>query len=308
MEVAAAVDPAPDKAGRELAEVCALDKDTGIVVADNFAAAIRAVQPEAAILTTLLSFKACVPQVEEIIKHGIPVVSTCEEMLCPWLTEPELAQQLDEAAKKQEVAVLGIGVNPGFLMDFLPTIMTGVCQEVKSIKVTRRQDATFRRIPFQQKIGVGLTIREFEAKREQGSLRHVGLTESLHMIAMALGWELEKTEDVISPIIAEREITTGYKTVRPGLAAGVQQIGNGYVNGAPVITLVFKASVGESNPGDTIEIKGTPDITSHIAGGVNGDIATCAITVNAVKSILKAPAGLRMMIDMPAVSFFESTK
>ena len=304
----AAVDPAPDKAGQELGKVCSLDVKLPVVVADNFAAAVKDTKPDVAILTTLSSFKGCVPQIKEIIKHGIPVVSTCEEMLCPWLTEPELAQRLDEATKKQGVAVLGTGINPGFLMDFLPTIMTGVCQEVKSIRVTCQQDATFRRIPFQQKIGVGLTIQEFEAKREQGSLRHVGLTESLHMIALALGWKLDRTEDVISPIIADREITTGYKTVRPGLAAGVQQIGNGYVGGEPVITLVFKASVGESNPGDTIEIKGTPDITSQIAGGVNGDIATCAITVNAVKSILKAPPGLRMMTDVPAVSFFESTK
>jgi len=116
---------------------------------------------------------------------------------------------------------------------------------------------------------------------------------------------VDKTEDVISPIIADRQIATGYKTVQPGLAAGVQQIGNAYVNGQLLISLVFKASVGEQNPGDTIEIKGTPDITSHISGGVNGDIATCAITVNAVKAITKAQPGLRTMTDMPAVSYFD---
>ncbi|MCP4710108.1 MAG: dihydrodipicolinate reductase [Planctomycetes bacterium] len=304
VDVGAAGAPAPDKAGEGLAALCSLVNGPSIKIVDNFAATLDA-KPDVAVLTTLSSFKACVPQIEEIIAHGIPVVSTCEEMLCPWLTEPELAKQLDESAKKNGVAVLGTGINPGFLMDFLPTIMTAVCQNVTSIKVTRKQDATFRRIPFQQKIGVGLTLQEFEAKRETGSLRHVGLTESLHMIALAMGWKIDKTEDVISPMIADHEIATGYKTVQPGLAAGVQQIGNAYVNGEPRIVLVFKASIGEQEPGDTIEIKGTPDITSHIAGGVNGDIATCAITVNAVKAITKAQPGLRTMTDMPAVSFFE---
>ncbi len=306
IQIVGAVDPAVDKAGKNLAQICSLESDPGITISPDIASAVKDVKPDVALLTTVSSFKECVPQAQEIVKHGINVISTCEEMANPWQTEPELAKQLDEAAKKYGVAVLGTGVNPGFLMDFLPVVMTAVSKDVTSVKVSRLQDATYRRIPFQQKIGVALTTEEFEAKKQSGTLRHVGLTESMHMIASAFGWKLDSTDDVISPIIADKEITSGYKKVEPGMAAGVQQIGTGYVDGKGVIELIFRASVGEANPADTIEIKGTPDVTSTIKGGVNGDIATCAITVNAIKSIVAAAPGLRIMTDIPAVSFFES--
>jgi len=77
-------------------------------------------------------------------------------------------------------------------MDFLPTVLTGVCRNVKKVEVWRVQDASVRRIPFQQKIGVSLTLEEFEAKKKDGTLRHVGLPESVDFIADRLGWKLDR--------------------------------------------------------------------------------------------------------------------
>ena len=304
LEIVAAVDPAPDKTGRDLARLCGLNSDLGVLVRSDLATAMEDASPEVAILTTVSSFEQCAVQAAAIVRLGVNVVSTCEEMSFPWETAPEAARRLDELAKQHGVSVLGTGVNPGFLMDFLPIALTAVCQDVTRVKVSRLQDATFRRVPFQQKIGAGLTLEQFEAKKLTGTLRHVGLTESIQMIAASLGWALDKTEDILSPVIAEADIDTGYTPIRAGMAAGVRQTGKGWVGSAELITLEFVAAVGQAHPGDTIEIKGTPDITSTIPGGVNGDIATCAITVNAIKSVLNAQPGLRTMTDTPVVSFF----
>ena len=304
LEIVAAVDLDPDKTGKDLGQVCGLDEDLGITVSDDLESAVRDARPDVAVLTTVSSFEKCAVQAAEIARLGVHVVSTCEEMSYPWDTFPEVAGQLDETAKAHGVSVLGTGVNPGFLMDFLPTALTAVCQDVTSIKVSRLQDATFRRIPFQQKIGAGLTLDEFEEKKKSGTLRHVGLTESIQMIAANLGWKLDKTEDIIAPVIAETEVTTGYRPIEAGMAAGVKQIGKGWVDGKELITLEFIAAVGQPTSADTIEIKGTPDITSTIAGGVNGDIATCAITVNGIKAVTRAVPGLRTMTDIPVVSYF----
>jgi 4-hydroxy-tetrahydrodipicolinate reductase len=306
IEVVAAVDPAPDKAGRDLSELCSLDKKLGIEVSPNLESALKESKPEVALLTTVSSLEKIVPQIEEIARYGINVVSTCEELSFPWNTRPELAKKLDELGKKHNISILGTGVNPGFLMDFLPLVMTGVCQEVKRIKVSRIQDASFRRVPFQKKIGAGFTLGEFEQKRRAGTLRHVGLTESMQMIASAMNWHLDKTEDILTPVIATSEITSGYTKIELGMAAGVQQVGRGYLRGEEVITLEFRASVGEKNPHDTIRIEGNPGITSTIKGGVNGDVATCAVTLNAIKSIIQSAPGLRTMADIPPVSFFDS--
>lgn len=306
LEFVAAVDPDTQIVGKDLGRVCGLEKTLGITVSPDFPSAVENTKPDVAILTTVSGFEDIFPQAEQIIKSGISIVSTCEEMSFPWLNHPDLAKQLDQLAKEHQVSVLGTGVNPGFLMDYLPIVLTSLCRDVKTIKVSRIQDASFRRIPFQQKIGAGLTLEQFEEKKQSLKLRHVGLTESLHMIADSMGWNLDKTEDILTPVIAEEQITSGYQNIEPGMAAGVQQIGRGYVDGRELITLEFRASVGEKNPADTVEIKGTPDITSIIPGGVNGDIATCAITVNAVKSVINAAPGLRTMTDIPVPAFFSS--
>ena len=293
LEIVAAVDPAADKAGKKLSELCGLNEDSGIKISDDMKSAVKENnKPDVALLATVSSLQRIIPQIEEIAKYGINVVSTCEELVFPWATQPELARRLDEIAQKYGISVLATGVNPGFLMDFLPIALTGVCQEVKSIKVSRIQDASFRRVPFQKKIGAGLSLMEFEEKKKTGTLRHVGLTQSMQMIARRMGWKLDKTEDILTPIMAESA----------RMVTGVQQIGKGYVNGEEKITLFFRAAIGEKNPRDTIEIKGIPEITSSIAGGINGDVATCAIIVNAIKSIIDTSPGLKTMTDISLIS------
>ncbi|NTV43846.1 MAG: hypothetical protein HGA63_11160 [Syntrophobacteraceae bacterium] len=167
--------------------------------------------------------------------------------------------------------------------------------------VERIQDARVRRLPFQRKIGAGLTLEEFNAKAKEGILRHVGLTESIHLIASGLGWQLDKVEDILSPVVAEKKLLAGNLAIEPGKTVGVSQIGRGFKNGKEVITLVFKAAVGESNPRERILIEGTPKIDLVISDGVNGDVATCAIMANAIPVVVEALPGLRTMADVRAL-------
>ena len=303
MEVIGAVDVSPELIDKDLGEVCGLD-NLGIKIQSSITKCIEGIKPDAVILTTVSSMEKITPQIEKIVSFGIPVVSTCEELSYPWNTSQILSEKIDKAAKANQVAVLGTGVNPGFLMDSLPTFLTSVCQDVQKLIVHRIQDAAFRRIPFQKKIGAGFTLEQFENKKKEGTLRHVGLSESIQLIASRMGWKLTKVEDILVPVITEREIKTEVIRIPVGCVAGVQQIGKGYIDDDEKIILVFKASVGEPNPRDSIEIQGTPTIKSIIEGGVNGDVATCAITINALKQIIHAQPGLRTMADIPVVSFF----
>ena len=58
--------------------------------------------------------------------------------------------------------MLSTGVNPGFVMDALPIMLTVACERIDSVKVKRIQDARTRRLPFQQKIGAGLSREQFQ--------------------------------------------------------------------------------------------------------------------------------------------------
>ncbi len=288
--VTGAVDSDPAKIGKDVGEMCGMPR-FGVCIAGSLDQALAQNRADVAVLATVSDIASIRDQVEQIVARGLPVVTTCEELSFPWKTSPSLAAQIDASARKAKVAVLATGVNPGFLMDCLPIALTAVCQRVQHIGVTRIQDASTRRLPFQKKIGAGLTVHEFEEKRAQGKLRHVGLTESMHMIASRMGWELHEVEDIISPIISKERIVTTSMAVQAGCVSGVQQIGRGYCNGEERIALTFRASIGEPDPRDTIEILGDPTIRSSIPGGVNGDVATCGITLNAIRQVMSAAPG-----------------
>jgi hypothetical protein len=301
--IVGAVDIDPAKIGRDLGELCGI-APLGVTVRGGLHEAIADKSPQAAVVTTVSSLKAFEPQLAPLAQAKLHIVSTCEELSFPWRTQPELAKRIDETCRSHGVACVGTGVNPGYLMDYLPTTLTGLCSKVTGVRVWRVQDASVRRVPFQQKIGAGLTLQEFEAKRKAGTLRHMGLPESVDFIASRLGWPLDRTTESLEPVIAEQAVTSGYKPIAAGMARGVSQVGRGFVGDDEVITLTFRAAVGEPESYEEIRIEGEPAFSSRIAGGINGDIATCAVTLNTVRSILTATAGLKTMADLPAPSWF----
>jgi hypothetical protein len=298
-----AVDTDPAKVGKDLGELCGT-RTLGTPVCSRFAEVLHGRSAQVAVVTTVSSLAALEPQAAEIAEAGLYIVSTCEELSYPWRRQPGLARRIDHICRDNGVACVGTGVNPGFLMDFLPAVLTSLCQKVTAVRVWRVQDASARRIPFQQKIGAGLTLAQFEAKRADGTLRHVGLPESMDFIAATCGWKIDRTTEDIEPVIAGQDITTGYRRISKGLVSGVRQVGRGFVGREEVVTLTFAAAVGEPEPYDEVTIEGEPTFSSRIAGGINGDIATCAVTLNTARAILKADCGLKTMADLRVPSWF----
>lgn len=309
LELVGVVDLDPALGGRDVGEVCGIEP-IGVPVSATLANALRdgSSRPDVAVIATVSSVRTLVPQVEEAAGAGLHIVSTCEELSFPWKRHREAAEAIDRVCRKHGVSCLGTGVNPGYLMDYLPSVFTSIMQRVDHIEVERVQDASKRRVPFQKKIGAGLTAEDFEASRVAGTLRHVGLPESADMIAYAMGWELDENTETLKPVLATRDITTGYTPIARGQPAGVEQIATGAIGGREVLKLTFRAAVDEEKSYDRIRIRGVPDVDTTIDGGINGDVATCAITVNAIAAIVKTEPGLRTMLDTPVPAWFGTQK
>ena len=303
-KIVGAVDIDRAKIGLDLGDVIGLGKKLKIRITNDAAGAIKSGKPDVAVLCTSSSLKQTFPQIEGVLKKKVAIVSTTEELSYPVGKNRALAKKIDALAKKAKVAVVGTGVNPGFAMDALPITLTGICERVDSIRVDRVQDARSRRLPFQQKIGSGLNTEQFAAKVKDGSVRHVGLAESVQMIADAMGWKLDKVTDEIHPKIADKGVESELIAVDPGYVCGIIQDGIGYSKGKPVITLHMEAYLGAPESFDAVTIEGNPRITQKIAGGLHGDIATASITVNSIPKILRVTPGLRTMADMPLPSWF----
>ena len=303
-KIVGAIDIDPAKVGRDLGDVVGLPRRIGIKVSADAAKALKVAKPDVVVLCTSSSIKKVMPQIEAILKSKTAIVSTTEELSYPDYTHVRQGRQIDKLARKAKVAVLGTGVNPGFAMDALPIALTGVCERVDRITVHRVQDARIRRLPFQQKIGAGLTTEQFQKKVDDGSVRHVGLTESIAMIADAMGWTLDRITDDIQPKLAHVTISSEFLAVDPGYVCGIIQDGVGYRKNDAVIRLHMEAYLGAPDSYDWIEIEGSPRLSVKIAGGVHGDTATSAIVVNSIPKVLNATPGLHTMRDLALPSYF----
>lgn len=305
--VVEAVDVDPGLRGKRLRDI-APESGSDAPIRGSIGEAGEAGKFDAALLTTSSDLSKCMDSLRELIGLGLPIVSTCEELLYPWLRHKALAAELHEACLKSGARVIGTGVNPGFLMDTLPVALTAVCRSVRRVHIWRVQDATTRRIPFQQKIGAGLSEAGFQERVRAGTLRHVGLGESLHFVAHYLGLDIDKWEERIEPVLATRSLTCGLGPIAPGRVAGVRQVAKGWARGASgsdeaLVEMEFQAAIGQEDPPahDRVKIEGEPPIDMVIKGGVHGDVATSAITLNAVAAIMSAKAGLHTMATVPLV-------
>lgn len=304
VKVVGAIDVAKDKAGRDLGEVLGLNKRLGITISSDIDGVLSRTKPDIAIHATSSYLKDTYPQIASIVKHGVDVISTCEELSYPYHSEPKLAKKLDELAKKHDATVLGTGINPGFLMDTLVIMLTAVCQRIEKIEAVRVMNAATRRLPFQKKIGAGLTVEEFRQKIESGEISgHVGLEQSIAMIADALAWKLDEIEaETVEPVVAKQPVKSDYITVETGKVAGLRQRAKGTVKGKEVIVLDFQAYIGAGEEYDAITITGVPTVKQKIQPCIHGDIGTVAMVINAIPKVLNAPAGLLTMKDLPVPS------
>jgi hypothetical protein len=299
LEIVGAIDNDSAKAGRDLGEVVdAKDAPWGVIVSATAAAALS--KPVDVVIHTTSSYLVSVmDELLECLSAGCCIVSTCEELAYPFRKHPELSAKLDAAAKEEGVSLVGIGVNPGFVMDKLVLVLSAVAQRVDFAKAVRIVDASKRRLPLQKKIGAGMTPEEFRAQVAAGVIKHHGLPESVAMVADGLGFALDEITETIEPVIAAESVKTDFLEVAPGQVAGVHQTARGLWEGEDKIFMELQMYMGAKNPADTVELRGEPNLTLTIPGGTHGDIATAAVAVNAIPTILAAAAGLRTVRDLP---------
>ncbi len=305
LNLVGAYDIDPKKVGKDIGEAVGLGRSIGIRISDDLDGVLTG-DVDVAIHTTSSFLRGAYPQLEAIVRRGVDVISSCEELSYPYVVDKRLSTKLDLLAKEHDATVLGTGINPGFLMDTLPILLTAPCKSIRKIRIARRMNAATRRIPFQKKVGAGMTADEFrEAIRDHRVSGHVGLEQSVAMVGAAIGWRLEKIEvGKVEPVIAEKATDDGYVKIPRGRVAGVRQSARGLVAGKPLIELDFMAYVGSEEEYDQVEIDGTPPVNCRISPCVHGDHGTIAMLVNMVPKVVSSAPGLYTMKDMALPSAY----
>lgn len=300
LRLVGACDISPDLVGTTLSSVLGESVPDDVTVSSDLGAAGIGEQGGELVVThtTSSSLTRCLPELLAAVEAGAHVVSSCEELSYPWVRAPELAARLDAAARSAGVAVVGTGVNPGFAMDYLAVVLSGAAKRVDSVRVHRVQDAGQRREPLQAKVGAGISAAEFDRRVAEGTMGHVGLTESAQAVAAALGWDAAGTTETIRPVVAERPTPSAFGTIAPGRIAGIDQLAVVTVDGVERVRLHLQMAVGIGPSRDDIWVSGDPDLHLSVPDGLHGDLATAAALVNTIDSIRHAEPGLRVMSEL----------
>jgi 2,4-diaminopentanoate dehydrogenase len=303
LEVVGGIDRDPAKVGRDLGDVIGLGRRLDMIISDNATELLLHTHPDVVIHATTSLFHQVYSQILDCVAARAHVISTCEELVYPYAKQAAASDELHRLAVQSGVTVLGAGVNPGFVMDLLPLLLTAPCIDIRRINVSRLIDATNRRATVLQRIGAGLTLDQFRDHVAQGTVRHVGLSESMHMLADGMGWQLARVTETIDPIIADDWVRTPHETIAPGQVAGIRQRARGWMHGRDVLNLSWEQAVGGHATEDAIHIEGTPPVDLVIRGGLHGEQAAAALILHAIPRVLAAPPGLMTVLSLPPIHY-----
>ena len=286
--------------GQDLGEVLG-GGAAGVRVRDDAEAALAEWAPDVVLHTTASFLDRIEGQLTACVAAGAHVVSSSEELVWPFERDPGFSERVDRAARDAGVAVVGTGVNPGFVMDLLPVVLSGVCAAVERVDVSRSVDAGRRRGPLQKKVGAGLSVAEFREREAAGGFGHIGMVESARVLAAGLGWGGVEVEETFGPHLATADHETEHATVAAGSVAGIHQTATVRQGGVLRATLTLTMAVGAPDE-DRVQIAGDPSLDVVVQGGTFGDTATVAALVNAVPRVAAVRPGLRTVLDLPAAA------
>jgi len=253
--------------------------------------------------STQSRLKETFPQLMELIKNGYNVISTCEELFFPYYFHKNESIELDRTAKENNVRLLGVGINPGFILDTLPIFLSTLSIKPTKIIAERVLDAGKRRKQLQLKVGAGLTEQEFENLKKENKIGHVGLMESLFYIFNILKLDIKVFNEELKPLIAEYNIETEYVKIKKGFVRGQFQKVTGISKEGFMVEIKLIMAVGEKESFDRIRIEGFPNFEFEIKGGIQGDLGTAAVVANYIPILLNSEPGLHITSDLKLPHF-----
>ena len=293
-----------ERAGMELGQVLGLPHTLDKYISVDLRRVLEQTYPDIAIQATCSSLVSAVTEIATLIDHNVNVISIAEEMANPKQCVPAIAEQIHWQAVSQGVAVLGTGINPGFIFDLLVVTLTAVCTQVNSISAQRINDLSPYGPSVLHSQGVGLSPQAFQDGINNGTVvGHIGFTESMNMIAKAVGWNIERIEQTRVPIITQVVRETPFIKVLPGQVAGCDHSATAFIKNNAVISLKHPQQIQPFlegvQTGDSIKIQGIPDVALAGSPEIPGGSGTIALAVNTIPRVLNAAPGLYSMVDLP---------
>ena len=302
----------PDKAGRDVGELCGLPP-LG-VEATGDVDALLALRPDCVVYNPMWP---SVDELARILEAGVNVVSTAAFINGRRLGADR--ERLVAACERGGASLFGTGINPGFV-ELLAIVTAGICDRVDCVRVSEQADTTFYDSPATEiPVGFGRPLDDPDLPKMTADGTAV-FGEAVALVADALGVELDEIVCEAEYARTTADLDLGSWQIPAGGVAGVAASWQGRVGDRTVVELAVRWKKGTTlepdwtiKDGHVIEIEGRPTVRTTLEFlpppdfeaetmeefMVLGMIITAMPAINAIPGVVAAPPGIVTYADLP---------
>lgn len=300
--IVAACSRNPELIGRDLGEL-ATGQPSDVAIQATLDEALER-PSDVLVLATASFLDDIAPDLRTAIAAGRDVLTTSEEAAFPWARNSAVAAELEQLCARHGVTLLGAGVNPGFVFDSLVLMASGAAWDIERIAVTRTVGLSEFSDAILRRSGIGYTEEEFSRAEAEGRITgHIGLPQSMYIVARALGRTIAEIDGTIRPLVGERRFDGRHKSVEAGETAGFVQEYQAVVDGGEWFTARMIAHMDPPAAGheisDSVEIDGAVPIRLVAQPGFDAQTTVAAVIVNSLTRLVAAPPGWVTVADLP---------
>ena len=320
LELAGVIVHSPQKEGRDAGQLAGT-AHTGVTATRDVQAVLGS-KPDALVYAVNSDFRPA-EAIEECcsaLASGINVVTAGQYgLLHPASARPELRERFEAACRAGNSSFFSNGIDPGFAIDLLPLVLSGVCQEIREIRVVENFNYEFYDQPdaVRTLVGMGMPLDQTPPMLLPASLEAVwgGV---LRALGEALGVSVEEIRTVVERHPLERNVENSMGRFEKGTQGGFRFEVQALVDGEAKLVVEHITRIDDATAPQwpkpekqgyhQIRISGQPDMVVTIecedaegnhAGGGNSTAA--GRIVNAIPELCRAPAGLVSGTELPLI-------
>lgn len=314
-------DPAKD--GQDAGRLAGLDRDLG-VVATTDADALIALHPDCVVYTAMADNRLpdAIADLTRLLAAGVNVVASGPVFLqYPYGVVPaEVLDPIEAAACAGGASLFVNGVDPGFANDWLPLVLTSVCERIDEVRCVELLDYSTYDNPtvLFDVMGFGRPMDETPLLLTPGVLS-LAWGSVVRQLAAGLGVELDELTESVERLPAPEDFDIASGPIRAETMAALRFSVSGRRKGRPVCVLEhvtrLRPDLGPDWPQPVgagcyrVVVSGEPSYTLDLQLlGSDGDHNTAGLKatamrlVNAIEAVVAAAPGIRTALDLPLVT------
>ena len=324
LELAGVIVASADKVGKDAGQLAGV-ADTGVVATDDWRSVLEA-KPDAVVYTATADIRPeeAMGDLLACLGAGINVVSTAfYSFLDPASCPEEAMAPVAEACSQSGASLFVSGIDPGWVMDRLPVVLSGAVSGIREIRTREIFNYALYDQPqvVREVIGFGTSMDETPLMLHDFAIEMVW-APMVRLVGQGMGKPVERIAVEVERLPLERSIEVeGMGSFAAGTQGAFRFEVIGYHADKPLYVLEHVTRIDDDCAPDwpyppegrgchQVIISGDPDlhVTVHgedhhepgAAGGGNASAANWV--VNALPAVCAAAPGVVTVLDLPGIS------